>query len=87
MEAAAQGRDGWMDGWMEKKNVSFSESKMLCGVAVGVPHNCVYTHTQESHTHDKDLVVHVRVQWITETQDRACTVKVIPQLALRTTRL
>ena len=47
---------------------SFSESKMLSRLVVGVPmHPRVYTHAQEwLRTHVKDSVVHVRVRWITE---------------------
>ena len=53
----------------------FSESKMLCWLAVGVPNPRVYTHSYEwSRTHVKDHVIHVRVRWITETRkDTACT--------------
>ena len=59
-----------------KKNLwLFTESKMLCWLAVGVPNPHVYKHAQEwSRTHIKDPVVHVRVRRITETQkDPACT--------------
>ena len=49
--------------------VSFSESKMLCWVALGVPNLRVYTHAQEwSRTHVEDRVAHVRVRRITETR-------------------
>ena len=59
----------------KKKIVSFSKSKLLRWLAVGVPNPCVHTHSQDwSHTHVIDPVVHVRVLWITETRkDPACT--------------
>ena len=51
--------------------------QLLCRLAVGVPNPRGYTHAQEwSRMHDKDLVFHVRVWWITETRkDSACTEK------------
>ena len=63
-----------------------SPNLRLCWLAVGVPKPHVYTHAYEwSRTHAKDPVVHVRVQWITETRkDPACTCRTgYPALLLR----
>ena len=49
----------------------FSESKMLCWLALGVPNLRVHTHTHKNdhvRTHVKDPVVHITVRWITETR-------------------
>ena len=54
----------------KKKIVSFSESRILCWLAVGVPNPRVVTHAQEwSRTHVLGPVVHVRVRWNTETRN------------------
>ena len=51
-----------------RKALSFSKSKRLCGLAVGVPNPCVYTQTYERPcTHVMGPVAHVRVRWIMET--------------------
>ena len=52
-----------------RKTLSFSESKRLCRLAVGVPNLHVYTQAYERpRAHVKNSVVHVRVWWIMETK-------------------
>ena len=58
-------------------SVYIVQSPNQCWFVVGVPKSRVYTRAYEwSRTHVKDLVVQVRVRWITETQKKpACTCK------------